>query len=469
MPEQKPAQPGAPSGEDMMAFRSRYWILLASTMLVAAPAHADAAHEAELEDRLKALEGAVGDLRSELAASRAQAQAATTASTEKVAALEASWAKQAKPEDGFRVGGTTVKINGYFKTNASISDYSGGVLGVRTAGRDFYVPGSIPVGGVDEGRDYEANAKQTRIWLTTSTPIGKHMLKGHLEFDFQTSPGSEGNQRTTNGYNLAMRRAFITYDNLTLGQEWSNFQYTPALPESTDYVGPSEGTVFVRQMQLRYTKKLSKTVALSAAVENAETATITQADATMTENADDRMPDFTARLLFTPAFGEFSLSGVVRQLSYHGTVASADATGWGLSFAGKLPFGPDKRHDLRFMITHGEGIGRYVGLNFSPDAIRTGANTLETPELTAGFAALRLGWTSQLRSTLMGSVQKVSYPAGLAPPNANKSAWSLAGNLFYSPVKPLDFGIEYRHGERELVSGAKGQLDRLEFAAKYSF
>jgi hypothetical protein len=45
----------------------------------------------------------------------------------------------------------------------------------------------------------------------------------------------------------------------------------------------------------------------------------------------------------------------------------------------------------------------------------------------------------------------------------------MAGNVFWSPVRNVDLGIELRHGERKLVSGAKGSLDRVEFAAKYSF
>jgi len=51
----------------------------------------------------------------------------------------------------------------------------------------------------------------------------------------------------------------------------------------------------------------------------------------------------------------------------------------------------------------------------------------------------------------------------------NDSALSYAANLFWSPAKGFDLGVEYRHGQRELVSGSKGQLDRLEFASKYSF
>ena len=43
------------------------------------------------------------------------------------------------------------------------------------------------------------------------------------------------------------------------------------------------------------------------------------------------------------------------------------------------------------MATYGKGLGRYVGLNFSPDAIVSAAGQLETPRLFAGFAALRIG------------------------------------------------------------------------------
>jgi hypothetical protein len=208
-------------------------------------------------------------------------------------------------------------------------------------------------------------------------------------------------------------------------------------------------------------------VALSIAAENPETATITTTSPALVENDDDHLPDLTARLLFSPKFGEISLAGVVRQLSVDNGPDHDRATGWGVSLAGKVPFGPAKRHDVRFMINHGDGIGHYLGLNFAPDAVH--AAELETVRITSGFAALKLGWSGQLRSTFTASFQDVDYPAILVPLTANEGAWSLAGNLFYSPVKNLDFGIEYRRGERELVSGQSGTVDRVEAAAKYSF
>ncbi len=455
----------------MAAKASRFIAALSlGTALAGVPAGAQTLQEAALEARLAQLEGAVAQLRSELAKARsipavsATPNAALAPEAEKrLVALET-----AKPADGFKVGGTTIKLGGFFKATAAFSNYNGGAPAPLSLGRDFYLPSQIPVGGRSAGREFEASAKQTRIWLDTATPINGHLLSGHLEFDFQASPGTQGSQKTTNAYNPALRRGFITYDNLLFGQEWTNFQYVPALPETTDYVGPTEGTVFVRQTQVRYTRKLSPMLTLSVSAENAETASIGPASAATTENGNDRLPDVTARLVQKVGKGEISLAGVARKLTVDTGTAKASATGWGVSLAGKLPFGTIS--DLRFMVTHGQGIGRYIGLNFAPDAVYPGVGgKLDTAGVTAGFAALRLGWTSTLRSTFTGSFETVDYPNGVILTAANKSSWSAAANLFYSPVKPLDIGIEFRHGVRELFSGAKGDLDRLEFAAKYNF
>jgi hypothetical protein len=125
------------------------------------------------------------------------------------------------------------------------------------------------------------------------------------------------------------------------------------------------------------------------------------------------------------------------------------------------------------MATYGKDIGRYVGLNFAPDAVYVAASgRLEDVKIFAAIAAARIPITPQLRINLMGSFQKVSYAGALQAANLatfNKRAWSVAGNLFYSPVKNVDLGVEYRHGERELVSGVSGAVGRLEFAAKYGF
>ncbi|WP_223177037.1 DcaP family trimeric outer membrane transporter [Sphingosinithalassobacter sp. CS137] len=453
--------------------------LLAATALsafAALPAQAQTARESELEARLKSLEAAVVELRAELERTRTAAQVAVAsapAASQPVAVEVAAAVPAPAPVPAparQAADGPSVRINGFFKTYASVSHYSDGPLPSTSSGHDFYVPGTIPVAGLSEGPSYRANVKQTRIAVSATTPVAGHVLKGLLEVDFQSSPGV-GNQRVTNAYNPALRRAFITYDDFLIGQEWSNFQYVAALPETTDYLGPSEGTVFARQTQLRYTQAVARGLTLSVAAENPAATTADAGSATVIENDTDRMPDLTARLNLALGRSELSLAGLARTLTVDLGAQEDSAFGWGVSAAGKLALDARGRHDLRFMVTHGSGIGRYVGLNLAPDAVlvRGSSLQLEPVALTAGFAALRLGWTDQLRSTFMGSAQTIDTPAGLAVAGANKTVWSASANLFYSPIRQFDLGIEFRHGERELVSGVTGRLDRAEFSAKYSF
>ncbi len=464
------------------------WLAGAAALALApAPAMAqNSARQAELEARLKQLEEAVASLRAELSEARAaqatsEAKASTAqqqanaaaeqsrATATRVAAIEA---KPTPPAEGFKVGPTTVKIGGFIRTVASMSHWSDGDVAVGALGRDFYVPAQIPIGGGHSSTDNDYSAKQTRLSVSLDASPAGHVLKGYVEADFQTAPGTQGTERTTNGYDLALRRAYVQFDGLTIGQDWSTFQYVTALPESTDFVGASEGTVFSRQPLIRYSMKLSPKATLHLAAENPDSSSITRGTAALVDNDASRMPDFVARLNYVASFGELSLAGVARELAVRNGAVREHSGSWGVSAAGKLPIGK-KGTDLRFMATYGAGIGRYVGLNFAPDAVldpTTG--DLHKVDNFAAFAALRVALTPTVRSSLIFSYQRDYYddvlPAA-AIAALNEQAWSAAGNIFWSPVKGLDLGVEYRHGQRRIVSGATGELDRFEFAAKFGF
>lgn len=443
------------------------------------PAIAQTAHEAELEARLKMLEQAVSDLRGELdatktsqqatAAQASTAQSQQTATDVKIAKLEA---RPVSLAEGFRDGATTIKLGGYIKTIASFTQFNDGSVAGNSSGRDFYLPSATPIGGT-RTRVNEISAKQSRFWLNLQTDVAGHALKGYFEGDFITAPGTQGSQRTTNGYNFAMRRAFVQFDKLLIGQDWSTFQYVAALPESTDFVGATEGTVFVRQPLVRYTVPLGKQFTLAVAAENPETASAAEGTPTLVENDDDHIPDFVARLQYASSFGELSVAGIGRQVSAVNGTQHANTSGYGVSAAGKVNLNSTKTADFRFMATYGHGIGRYVGLNFAPDAILVpGSNDLRDVNVFAAFAAVHVPLASSVRVNLIGSYQRVDYPDGFTATafNAfNKESWSGAGNIFYTPVKGFDLGVEYRHGRREIGSGASGTLDRVEFAAKYGF
>lgn len=470
-------------------------IILAGTALAAMmpmAAQAAPAKQADLEARLKMLEQAVTSLKAELEQARTQ-QAAQVATQEqvaenanaietRVAAVEARPAAPSAPADGFKVGGTTFKMGGFVKAVASATHYSNGEMAGGALGKEFYLPQQIPVGNGPSTNDVIGHARQTRLFFDTATSVGGKELKSHVEFDFALATAPAGAQRSTNAYTPTFRRGFLTYGNWLIGQEWTNFQNPVLFPESTDFIGPSEGVIFVRQMLVQYRHALGNGLSLSVAVENPQTEALasTSANGSYSDSDQDRLPDFTAKLAFKNPNAEVHVAGLVREISMRTNVGanrySDSVTGWGVNAGGKILFGPDKRHNFMFSATYGQGIGRYLAVGYAADALYDGstatplAGGLKTIDNFAGFGALRLGWTPTVRSTFMGGYQHAKYPDGIVTPGlANKESWSLAGNLFWSPVKNFDVGIEYRHGERKVINGLSGQMDRVEMSAKYTF
>lgn len=455
-------------------------ILLGASALVAPhTAYAQTAREQALEERLMKLEAEMAALRADLGAARSQqaqtdvaaaeANAISAQTATKVAALEA---KPQAPAEGFRIGTTSFKMGGFVKSVVSATRYDDGVLAGGSLGKEFYLPQQIPVGGTSS-RDFMANARQTRLFFATSTPLAGKELKGLIEFDFALAAAPLGAQRATNPYTPTLRRAFFAYDRFLIGQEWTTFQNPALLPESTDFVGPLEGTVFVRQMIAQYRQPLGKGLDLFVALENPQTETVSTTNPALGDTDQDRVPDVVAKLVYKAPRVDLHLAGLVRQLSVHDAGGGDDAVGWGVSAGGKIAFGPDGRHDVRVSGTYGNGIGRYLGLGYAPDAVFDRAvlgDRLLNVDNIAGFASLKLGWTDTLRSTFAAGYQHADYPEGILVPGlVNVSAYSLAANLFWSPVKNLDIGIEVRHAGREVASGLKGQMDRVEMAAKYTF
>ncbi|MBT0668957.1 porin [Novosphingobium profundi] len=456
--------------------------LLAASSL-AAPQLARAAtteREAALEARLERLEAEMQQLRTDLASAR-EAQASSDNRSEQAlanasardATTEARIAAVEKADkvSGFQVGATRFTLGGFVKVNAISSRWSEGDVGVGALGKEFYLPQQIPVGDAPSSHDMTIMARQTRFSLGAATPVGDKEIKGYLEFDFAIATAPAGAQRATNAYTPTLRRAFIQYGPWLIGQEWSTFQNVAILPESTDFAGSIEGTVFNRQPLVRYTHGLAPGLELALALENPQTEVLLGTSTGYADYDEDRLPDLVGRLNWAPSFGSFALAAIAREMRTEENGHSETALGWGLSGSGKILFGHGDRHDLRVMVTYGEGIGRYIGLGFVGDVVQTAAGyDLEPITNFAATGALRLAWGGTLRSTFMGGYQSAGYPAGyLVNDLANKRSWSAAGNLFWTPVSHFDVGVEYRHAVRETVSGADGALDRLEFAAKYSF
>jgi hypothetical protein len=73
-------------------------------------------------------------------------------------------------------------------------------------------------------------------------------------------------------------------------------------------------------------------------------------------------------------------------------------------------------------------------------------------------------WTNELRSTVAVSGIYLSLNTNLLPQNTtnNKYLGMAHGNIFWSPVAFVDWGLEYAYGHRVTVANFKGDAYTLE-------
>ena len=152
----------------------------------------------------------------------------------------------------FRLPGsnTSVTLGGYAKLDAVFSDPS---AGVDSKGDLFLDPTTIAVGpaaGLGEHNEVKFGARESRLFVKTSTPTALGDLATHVEFDFY---GADGNESVSNSHGLRLRHAYGVLGHLLAGQTWTNFMDPATLPETLDFGGPV-GQIFDRQAQVRWTQ-----------------------------------------------------------------------------------------------------------------------------------------------------------------------------------------------------------------------
>lgn len=353
-------------------------------------------------------------------------------------------------------------FGGYIKADYMYSDFSGGSVDGGSAGRDFYIPAVNPVGGIGESY-LDFNATESRIFFKSTHNLDNGAKLGtYLEMDFQLSPG--GDERISNSWNPRMRHAFVTYNKWLFGQTWDTFYNVSTNPENLDFIGPADGSLFGRQLQVRYT-----TGPWMFALENPET-TITPYGGGGRIVADDNLvPDMVVRYNLKGDWGIFSVAGMLRQLSYEDNAAGIDdsTSSWNISLAGKFNLG--ERDDLMWMVSTGDGLGRYIGLNTTNGAVLDADGNLQAIGVWGGYVSYRHYWSEKWRTNITPGYLAVDNDTSLTGMGVTKKVSSIRFNLLYSPQPKLTFGAELMMANREIETGADGDLTRLQFSAKYVY
>ncbi|EGG99242.1 hypothetical protein imdm_1340 [gamma proteobacterium IMCC2047] len=375
-------------------------------------------------------------------------------------------------KSGFKgKGNTTYSFGGFIKADAMWSEHSDAQRASAAVGDDFLVPSTIVTGDGSGGGDkvFDAHVKTSRIWFKTETETNVGAIKSYIEMDFNDS---SANERLTNQASNGLRHAFVDWQysdtaSLLAGQTWSTFMNVGALPEAVDFIGPTSGTIFIRQAQLRWTKQFENG-SLMLAAENPSTGLNDGGigGGVANNNFDDNtIPDLVIR--YNGKHGNLSYSAALlgRKIAYRSGALDDDTFGYGVSLSGKYQF--ENGDDIKFMASHGN-LGRYIALQAFRDGAIEADSDIELLDVTGGFVAYRHLWSEKLRSTLSYAMASADNASSTAT-TLTESVSNASINLLYSPTKPLTFGIEYMVADRELENGVDGDLKRLQFMTKYAF
>lgn len=317
---------------------------------------------------------------------------------------------------------------------------------------------AVPLEGVGERSDeFKSTLSATRLGMDFKAPVGAgdKALSAKVEVDFLGGAGLD---------NLRIRHAYMSYANWLIGQTWSNFAIPDYMPETVDALAYAGGAV-KRTPQVRHTSTFSPATNLVLAVEDPKDGTIT--------GIKQRLPALTARL--NHKFAD-NLSVSARAMGNEKRVNEDEEMAWGVGLGAKYEVVPGTT--LKADYYHVKGDSSFVSYA-NPGVVRATNGDL----LQSEFDSITVGLTQQFNDKLRGTLgygymnfeQDNGYVTATANPTAiNKDLWQAWANVFYSPTKPLSFGLEYVYGEREALGAAtngstKGEDNRINAVAIYSF
>ncbi|TDX27632.1 porin-like protein [Modicisalibacter xianhensis] len=346
---------------------------------------------------------------------------------------------------------TDIAFGGYLKLDATY-DFDYDLSAPYDAGTDPFA--LLNPNNETDGRTH-FTAYESRLNFRTHTRTDYGKLTTFLEGHFM--PDGD----------FGLRHAYGELNGFLAGQTWSNFMSFVG-GTRTLALGDPKGYSFDRNPQIRYTAQLGAG-ALSFALEDSETVIARQANGLA--SAESQLPDLTVRYEYKR---NFALSGVVRELSSNGNVASVDdnATGYGVQAQASLPLGAATH--LKGSVTYGSGIGNYMG-NPGNTGHRNAPDVyVENGELEAidslGFGVpLNHNWSTDWFSSIGYSRLAQDLPEDGAYDNNFDTVDYVFANTLWDVTSRVMLGLEYQYADVENVGGDSMDASRLMASALFHF
>ena len=353
---------------------------------------------------------------------------------------------------------TDIRIGGFLQLNV-IHDF-------QNSGSDFgdFVTSRISV-PTDHTSNTEFDVRTSRMIFETRTATSLGKFSTFLSTDW----AGDGDKSSTADFRLRQIYlsgvGILTGAAFTAGRVNTTFMDNQAWPEIFDLEGPNSLS-FIWQGLVRASWELDKAKHWIASF------ALEQPDSDVTNgDGKEAWPDAVLRVDVNDDWGHLSAAAIGRQLKATSTTGTGTdkAAAWGLLFAGKLPV-PGTADNIIFQVQGGKGIGRYIeDLSFEGGQDGVYDNTrekLRPLKQVGGWVSYQHWWTDKLRSTVVGSYQRMDN-LNIQSSDSLKASIYTNGNLIYSPLKNYDIGIEYIWGQRKNKNGQTGHANRLMFSMKW--
>ncbi|MFW6762294.1 DcaP family trimeric outer membrane transporter [Acinetobacter pittii] len=424
-------------------------LALTVTALMMSGAHAATSDKAEIQQLRKEVE-ALKALIQEQRQVQQQQQQVQQQQQLQLAEVKAQpqAAAPTSPLAGFKSkAGADVNLYGFVRGDANYI--------IEGADNDF---GKVAESKGEATDKIRATPKTTRLGLDFTAPVNDAKVGGKIEVDFAG---------TNDG--LRIRHAFLTYNNWLFGQTTSNFLSNHA-PEMIDF-STNIGGGTTRVPQVRYNYKLGPTTQLFVAAEEGDSTGLTgkkdEDGAWVNDSIKYSLPVLTAKVTQGYADGKGNASARALVENYKSKAGGDNQTGWGVAVGTDFKVSDP----LKLFADASYVVGNSNYLYGSNKAYTIVDGDIEQNE----FVAVQVGGTYKilpnLRSTLAYGAQfsddGTDYAKAYAAGNEKvQQAWI---NFIYTPVKPIDLGVEYVNGKRDTFDGKSYKDNRVGLMAKYSF
>ncbi len=439
-------------------------LALAVTAVMVSTAHAGKAEQEQIQQLRKEV-----DALKSLIQQQHQVQQQQQTQIEQVKAqpvqIAAVAVKAESPLTGFKTkAGANVNVYGFVRGDANYI--------IEGADNDF---NSVHTSKGEAEDKLRATAKTTRIGLDFSTPVESGKVGGKVEVDFASA-----------AENLRIRHAYLTYNDWLFGQTTSNFLSNHA-PEMIDF-NTNAGGGITRVPLVRYGVKLAPATQLFISAEKGNSTatafkrTVTDirnntgavigtkiTDEDVSSGVKYNLPVLTAKL--TQGFAEGKGSASARALveHYKSETSDDDKMGWGV--AAGVNYQVSAPLKISADASHVVGNSNYLYGSNSAFYLNTTNGDIEQNEFNAVQVGATYKFSPNFRSSLAyGAIfadDDTDYAKLYTAANEKvQQAWI---NFIYTPVAPIDLGVEYINGKRDTFAGQSYKDNRVGLMAKYSF